>query len=267
MKTISVLGCGWLGRPLAHRLLLEGYHVHGATTSEGKLTALEAESIIPFLIKIEAQKITGDWVGFTRKTDVLMVNIPPSMRRQLPAEFVQSMKNLCALIEKSTIEQVIFVSSTSVFQDQAKVFSEEDKPKPDTENGQALLEVEEMFFKIPSVKTTVIRFGGLIGSDRHPVKFLSGRLDVPAPKSVVNLIHLDDCIEIILMIIQQNISGEILHGVAPFHPTREQYYTQKAIELHLPLPMFNTKDLFEGKTIISDKLTTQLGYRFLKPEL
>ena len=43
MKRVSVLGCGWLGKPLAISLLDEGYSVKGSTTSEDKLELLEDE--------------------------------------------------------------------------------------------------------------------------------------------------------------------------------------------------------------------------------
>ena len=36
MKNVSVLGCGWLGMPLAISLLDEGYSVKGSTTTEKK---------------------------------------------------------------------------------------------------------------------------------------------------------------------------------------------------------------------------------------
>ena len=43
MKQISILGCGWLGLPLAQQLVHEGYQIHGATTSEKKLIVLEKQ--------------------------------------------------------------------------------------------------------------------------------------------------------------------------------------------------------------------------------
>jgi hypothetical protein len=55
---------------------------------------------------------------------------------------------------------------------------------------------------------------------------------------------------------------EIFNAVAPFHPTREEYYTQKAIELGLILPRFNKQKPSVGKVISSEKLIKTLGYRF-----
>lgn len=52
MTKISILGCGWLGFPLAKALLLKGFSVKGSTTSSEKLATLEKAGITPFLITL-----------------------------------------------------------------------------------------------------------------------------------------------------------------------------------------------------------------------
>ncbi|MDA9071024.1 dTDP-glucose 4,6-dehydratase, partial [Flavobacteriaceae bacterium] len=52
MKSISILGCGWLGKPMAVSLLREGFTVKGSTTSEIKIQELEALEIEAYLIDI-----------------------------------------------------------------------------------------------------------------------------------------------------------------------------------------------------------------------
>ena len=47
-KNISIIGCGWLGFPLAKHLIRLGYHIKGSTTSKDKLTKLESEGIEAF---------------------------------------------------------------------------------------------------------------------------------------------------------------------------------------------------------------------------
>ena len=66
------------------------------------------------------------------------------------------------------------MSSTSVYGDSFPIveITEETKPNPDTESGKQLVIAETLFVQSnPHFKTTVIRFGGLLGDDRHPVKF------------------------------------------------------------------------------------------------
>ena len=49
-KEISLLGCGWLGIPLASSLVKKGFAVKGSTTSSDKLEILKSEGVIPYLI-------------------------------------------------------------------------------------------------------------------------------------------------------------------------------------------------------------------------
>ena len=52
MTKISILGCGWLGFPLAKALITKGFSVNGSTTSVEKLPILENSGISPFLINV-----------------------------------------------------------------------------------------------------------------------------------------------------------------------------------------------------------------------
>ena len=52
MTKISILGCGWLGFPLAKALLEKGFSVNGSTTSTEKLLSLKNAGISPFLIEL-----------------------------------------------------------------------------------------------------------------------------------------------------------------------------------------------------------------------
>ena len=52
--TLSILGCGWLGLPLAARFSAKAYRVSGSTTSPQKISLLEHEGITPYLIDLSA---------------------------------------------------------------------------------------------------------------------------------------------------------------------------------------------------------------------
>gem|GEM_PF-4555050 len=53
--TISIIGCGWLGLPLAEFLVQKGYLIKGSTTREEKLDQLKSKGIQPFLFKAFAK--------------------------------------------------------------------------------------------------------------------------------------------------------------------------------------------------------------------
>ena len=270
---ISILGCGWLGLPLAKSLLSKGYEVKGSTTSEGKLEVLKSTGILPFQIQLEEHQIIGNMEDFLKETDVLVIDIPPGLRRETSTSkemtFVNKVKTLIAFIEKSDVQKVVFVSSTSVFGDSFPIIeiTEETKPNPDTESGKQLVFAETLLQSNPHFKTTVIRFGGLLGDDRHPIKFLAGRTNVENPDAPVNMIQREDCIGIIEKILKQvqhDNWGETFNAVAPQHPTRKSYYHKKAEIFNLPLPTFAEDSESKGKIISSEKVETILGYSFQK---
>jgi nucleoside-diphosphate-sugar epimerase len=273
MNKISILGCGWLGLPLAKSLLSKGHEIKGSTTSESKLEVLKNTGISPFQIQLEEYQIIGNIEDFLNETDVLVIDIPPGLRRVILSSeemtFVNKIKTLIPFIGKSGIQKVIFVSSTSVYGDCFPIveITEETKPNPDTESGKQLVIAETFLQSNSCFKTTVIRFGGLLGEDRHPIKFLAGRTNVENPDAPVNLIQREDCIGIIEKILKQvqyDNWGEIFNAVAPQHPSRKEYYCKKAQILNLPLPTFTEHSESKGKIISSKKAEIILEYSFQK---
>jgi len=262
LKQISILGCGWLGFPLAKHLLQNGYSIKGSTTTESKLELLQKESISPFLISLKANDIQREIADFLENSEILIINIPPGLRGNSEENFVAKMKNFIPFIEKSSVKKVIFVSSTSVYADKNQIVTEETMPNPETESGKQLLISENLLLKNSNFQTTILRFCGLIGEDRHPIKFLVGRNNVENPEAPINLIHQFDCIEIIQKIIEKEVWNTVFNAVAPFHPTRKKYYTEKALELHLVPPQFNENQLSVGKMVSSEKLIDVLNHEF-----
>jgi nucleoside-diphosphate-sugar epimerase len=274
-KKIAILGCGWLGLPLAKSLLSKSYEIKGSTTSESKLEVLKNTGILPFQIQLEEHQIVGKIEEFLKETNVLVIDIPPGLRKEVSASneitFVNKVKTLIPFIEKSGVQKVIFVSSTSVYGDDFPIveITEETKPNPDTESGKQLVIVETLLQSNPNFKTTVIRFGGLLGDDRHPVKFLAGRTNVENPDAPVNMIQKEDCIGIIEKALDfardDNWEwNQTFNAVATQHPTRKDYYHKKADILNLPFPTFAEDSESKGKIISSEKVETILGYSFQK---
>lgn len=279
-KQISILGCGWLGFPLAKSLLQKGFLVKGSTTTLEKMSVLENVGITAFQIALSEEEIKGDIDSFLFNSQILIIDIPPKLRGNsndtstaLSMTFVAKIQNLIPFIEKSSVEKVLFVSSTSVYSDNISIdlITEDTIPNPDTESGKQLLEAEKILQNNSNFTTTVIRFGGLIGEDRHPIKFLVsrslGRENLENPDGPINLIHQLDCIGILEGILEKNCFGEIFNAVAPFHPSRKVYYSKKAQELNLPLPKFDESKPSVGKIISSEKVEQILVYTFQKPQL
>ena len=50
--TVAVLGCGWLGLPLAKALVAEGYSVAGTTTTPSRVLTMRDAGIRPYLLSL-----------------------------------------------------------------------------------------------------------------------------------------------------------------------------------------------------------------------
>ena len=250
-QRISILGCGWLGLPLAIDLMDKGYDVYGSTTSHSKIKSLKENGINPFLIDIS--KPDNDLLDFLR-SDVLMIAIT--------SKSIIDFKNLIKKIEASEVQKVIFISSTSVYPFTNGVVTEETNT-----SDTPLAEIEQLFITNPSFKSTIIRFGGLFGYDRKPGNFIKPNKPVENPDGYVNLIHRDDCIGILEQIILKDVWNEILNACADGHPKRRDFYSRERKKIGAPAVVFNENSESNYKIIDSQKLKTLLNYEFIHADL
>lgn len=263
MQQISILGCGWLGFPLAISLQRKGFSIKGSTTTIEKVDVLEKATIKGYCVSLDGQRVAGEITSFLKGSQTLILNIPPGMRSQPWVSFRKKTETLLPFIKEAGIKNVLFVSSTSVFGDFQGAVDEESIPDPQSISGMELLQTEQLLRSQKGFKTTVLRFGGLIGDNRHPVNYLAGRQQLSGGDAPVNLIHLEDCIGLIQMIIKKNFWNQIVHGVFPEHPLKKVYYIEKAKAMRLKPLRFLEEDPKNYKRVFS-KIGTSLGYTYQK---
>lgn len=262
-NTIAITGLGWLGQPLAYRLSALNYTVKGSVTSIQKATLLQQNGFNAFPVEISERGIEGEIQALLNNTDCFIIMIPPGLRKNMGADYVLKMTHLLEAVKASEVKKVILVSSTSVYDDAQGKVTEKNDPQPQTIAGKQLRQVEELFLNSDEIKTTVVRFGGLIGGSRQPAKYLAGRKDLADGNAPVNLIHRDDCINILVEILKRDAFGKVFNAVHPNHPTKADYYIEKAKELSLVPPAFKdttSNELF--KQVDSENLETVLNYTF-----
>ena len=259
---ISLLGCGWLGFPLAKSLVSNGFTVLASTTTESKLEVLKKEGIDPYLVQFSEDVQLPDLKKFFN-AETLIITIPPGRRDPNGFENYRRMVQfVCKELPNSKVSKLILTSSTSVYADTNNVIYEFSNISPDTESGQLMAETENRLSR-QDVNMISLRLAGLIGPGRMPGKFFAGKTQVPNGLAPVNLIHLNDAIGIIHCLIDQNASG-IYNGCAPDHPTREEFYTMAAQKAGLRPPEFLPQKT-NWKIIVSERLESELNFKFKFP--
>ena len=259
---ISILGCGWLGVPLAKHFIEEGFLVRGSVTNPEKFALLRNSGILPFRLVLNNSNVEVDDLQFF-DCEVLIVSIPPGRSSGNVQYFPNRIRNLIPLIRKAEIRKIILISSTSVYPENLQVAREDDLPVPEKESGKVLLDAENLLKEQTAFQTTVIRFGGLIGADRNPARFLQ-RVSDQVSNAPVNLIHQDDCIQIISEIIKQELWGETLNACSPEHPMKGDFYRKAARISGLPEPLISDR-IEDHKIVDSSKLIRLLDYQFIYP--
>ena len=234
IKKVSVLGCGWFGFAFAKALIAKGYSVNGSTTTQTKLTALAEAEITPYLVNFIAEKIEAAPSFF--ECDVLFICIPPKRNSAELQDYPAKIKLIIAAA-KGKAAQIVLISSTSVFADENQFVNEETPTCPDTDSGRVVVAAEEIL-KTDSSNFTIIRFAGLIGTDRNPGRFFAGKTGVPNGLAPVNLIHQADAVGIAIRLIEKQAFGRIYHACSPSHPAKMDFYVEAAKASGLEVPEF-----------------------------
>ncbi len=166
-KKVAVIGCGYVGKAVASYWYQQGYIVTGTTTREEKVLELENITHNPIVM-------TGDNLEdietVVRDQETILVSIAPISDRQVDAEtyaqtYLPTAKNLVAALQKNTtVKQVIYISSGSVYGDkQGEWVDETSCLDTDSDYGQVLVEAENIILGLnrEDIKVCLLRLGGI----------------------------------------------------------------------------------------------------------
>lgn len=272
MLTVGILGCGWLGFPLAKAWAAQGARVHGSTTQMAKLETLAQVGIIPFHIQLNPLP-EGDDLQTFLDVAVLVINIPPTPPPHYTPQagslswHAQQIQHLVPKIKQSGVQSVVYISSTSVYPNTNTWVDEQTSV---AENGsdldKGLVDAENLIQTLhPTQNWAILRCGGLLGYNRVPGKYFAGRKNLPNGDTPVNFIFRDDAVQIIQQVVARQAWQEIFNVVAPEHPTRKLIYAHNAQQLGFEAPTFANPSTESYKIVSCQKVIQQLDYQFAYP--
>ena len=235
---VFLCGCGWLNTYLADRLLAQSVEVFGTTTSTEKLETLTNKGINVALFKLgeEAAKIIDQAANRT-----VVLSIPAGRSATDHVHYKQDMSKLIDTLN-ACAKQLIFISTTSVYgevesTDHAHYITETSPTQPSTSSGDANLFIENYIRANCTIDFTIVRLSGLVGPDRHPVRYLAGRTLGEANKAV-NLVYVSDVVNALVKLIAQPKLTKLVHLSSLAAPARSDYYTAAALHFGLTPPHF-----------------------------
>jgi len=275
IKSVSIVGCGWFGLPLAKALIKQGYIVSGSKRSMEAAAALNHDGISGFGLDLDKQQFNGCVIGESEPgfdestlamlhqglhTDAIIINIPPAIVKS-PGAYLKRLSFLKRLMAQHEYMRLIFVSTTGVYPSSECPVTESDAA-PHSPSSEVLLAAEKLFSECDNA--CIIRFAGLVGPGRHPGRFLAGKENLPGRESPVNLVHLDDCIGAVACLLSGKALSPSYNICANQHPTREAFYSTAAKDLSLEAPTFSDESQIGqvGKCIDGTKISKELGFQY-----
>jgi nucleoside-diphosphate-sugar epimerase len=239
MTKVLIIGCGYLGQALAHRLLAAGVELHVTTRRPPGLARLARLGATVHTLDLAAAALPAVLATLpVTEFDHLYYLVPPGPE---PAYTLQrGPEQLVALLAAARRSpRVVVSSSTAVYGDRCgDVVTAETEARPDDERGLRLLAAEERWLAFPGSR--VVRLAGIYG----PLRII-GRQDIEAglpvagdPDRWLNLVYQDDAAALLERAALSDATARIELG-ADGHPvTRREYYGAVAAALGQAAPAF-----------------------------
>lgn len=190
-EKVLIAGCGDLGHRTARRLLAQGHAVWGLRRrppagDTGGLRWLAADMTQPATLARLPRGITQ-----------IVFTMTPDAREEAAyrAAFLHAPQNLLEKLDTTSLQRVLFVSSSAVYGDHQGDWVDEETPEhPPGFNGRVLLEAEQALSRMPFT-SIALRLAGLYGPGRIQLLDRIRRGIARAPRTVPhwsNRIHIDD---------------------------------------------------------------------------
>lgn len=229
-----VLGCGYLGQPLARKLLAryEGVWITKRSTTRAFEPDLESQCRI---LMFDTNAAARSWPMLSNASVDLFCLLPPPALETAAARAM-----LIELARQLPVHRAVITSSTAVYGVSGSAeISAESAIVPDSQRAHLLATIERDWCIDPRYR--VLRLAGLYGPDRIiGAQALREQAVLPgSPAEYLNLIHVDDAADLLLACIDTPASAAVELG-SDGHPVRRgQYYTYLASCLKAPPPIFD----------------------------
>ncbi|EAZ81394.2 NAD(P)-binding domain-containing protein [Algoriphagus machipongonensis] len=266
MKKVAVIGLGWIGLPLANFLQDRNWEVCGSTTSKAKCASLQEAGISAIQFQLDPFP-KGEGFQKLFEAEYMVINIPPKSRSQSSGFYIEQLKYLMSMLGKSEVKKVVFVSSTGVYPSEKNgmTYTEDFVLTKENAGNPTLLTAEKMVLSENNFDTTIIRFGGLLGVDRIPGRYFSGK-DQVVGHTRVNFIHQEDAVRVMAWILEEELWGKTFNAVAPVHAVRKEIYEKNSHELGIKPPKSYAPPKEGEDRLISPEKLLSTGFEFHFPD-
>lgn len=235
-----IIGCGYVGRPLAHAWKRTGDVVFTTTRDDERARQFADEGYQPIVADVTNPESLRQLPE--ADTVVYAVGYDSESGKSREEVYADGLQNVLDHLPHSC-GRLIFVSTTGVFGDADGHTVDEQTPcDPARAGGKAFVLAEERLrsHAIWGERSITLRMAGIYGPNRVPrsADIREGKPIPAASGGALNLIHVDDAVQAICLAAEAETFSP-LYIVSDGHPVdRRDYYREVARQLEAPEPTF-----------------------------
>ncbi|NEP15852.1 MAG: NAD-dependent epimerase/dehydratase family protein [Leptolyngbya sp. SIO4C1] len=206
----AIIGCGYVGTQVAQRWRQQGLTVTATTTSPERLDELTAVADRAVVLTGNQSDALQDCLA-DQQTALVCVG----SKRQASYEdtYLQTAKNLAAVLPETSVQQLVYTSTYSVYgQHYGRWVTEATPVEPVTDKAKVLVAAEQLLLSAarPDLKVCLFRLGGIYGPGRELARIFSRSAGQTRPgrgETASNWVHLDDIVGAIDFARSQSLAG------------------------------------------------------------
>ena len=264
---VLVIGCGYVGLPLAEELVRRGHEVFGVRRTDEPFP-LGIQGIICDITQGEQLKRLPTEVDCI----VNMVSSTKGGIEEYRAVYFEATREVLSRVQS---RKYIFTSSTSVYgQTDGSIVTETSAAEPSSPTSRILRESEKLVLNSHS-SAMVLRVAGIYGPERGHLflQYLRGEARVHGKGDrILNMVHRDDVVGATLATLERGRGGET-YNITDNEPVTELEFFEWLSERlkREPPPGVANSELasrkrgFTSKRVSNEKLRKQLGYELKYP--
>lgn len=276
---VLIVGCGYVGVPLGAALVAAGHSVVGLRRSDRAVDTLRSAGIEPAVADVSdfesLQSLPGpfDWVVNTVAAG------GGGGVEEYRKVYLDGSRNLLRWLGPLPLKRLVYTSSTGVYgQDDGSVVKETSPTEPPAPTARLLVETERLWLDAATqqnVPAVILRVAGIYGPERGYWfrQYLANEVKIPGTgRRILNMIHRDDLVQIIVAALQNGRAGEVYNAVDDEPVSMIQFFRWLSETLGKNMPPFVAEEAEEprkrggtNKRVSNRKLKMELGCPFLYP--
>lgn len=257
---ICIIGCGYVGQAAARHWKAAGHEITVTTRSLERAYQLRPLADLVYIL-------SDDWHELIKKQDIVLLSVAPDVNSNYLQTYLYSAEALLRSIQGSSVSQIIYTGSTSVYGDhEGRWVDENTSPNPAHTNAHILLATEQTLLKMSDDKRKVciFRLGEIFGPERSivdRVKRMQGNAFPGNGENFTNLVHLDEIISALDSAISNQLNG-IYNLCNDIHLSRKDLYQKICTEHGLPEVQWDlsAKNPHSGNKKVSNEKLKSTGW-------